>query len=137
MGMKSTASLAAIACILVTFAVRAHHSFAAEYDADRPITLTGTVTLLEWTNPHARLYIDAPDENGETVNWDLELGPPTVLMRQGWRRDSLVPGQVVTVAGFRHRTEPGIANARTVTLEDGRRVFAGSSFDTQAPAEQE
>lgn len=109
----------------------AHHSFAAEYDADRSITLTGTVTLLEWTNPHARLYIDAPGDDGETINWDLELGPPTALMRQGWRRDSLVPGQVVTVEGFRHRTDPRIANARSVTLEDGRRVFAGSSFDTQ------
>ena len=109
----------------------AHHSFAAEYDADRPITLTGTVTLLEWTNPHARLYIDAPGDDGETINWDLELGPPTALMRQGWRRDSLVPGQVVTVEGFRHRDRSDVANARSVTLEDGRRVFAGSSFDTQ------
>ena len=109
----------------------AHHSFAAEYDADRPITLTGTVTLLEWTNPHARLYIDAPGDDGETINWDLELGPPTALMRQGWRRDSLVPGQVVTVEGFRHRDRSDVANARSVTLDDGRRVFAGSSFDTQ------
>jgi hypothetical protein len=109
----------------------AHHSFAAEYDADRAITLTGTVTLLEWTNPHARLYIDAPGDDGEIINWDLELGPPTALMRQGWRRDSLVPGQVVTVEGFRHRTNPRVANARSVTLDDGRRVFAGSSFDTQ------
>ena len=109
----------------------AHHSFAAEYDADRPITLTGTVTLLEWTTPHARLYIDAPGDDGETINWDLELGPPTALMRQGWRRDSLVPGQVVTVEGFRHRDRSDVANARSVTLDDGRRVFAGSSFDTQ------
>jgi hypothetical protein len=108
----------------------AHHSFQAEYDADRPITLTGTVTLLEWTNPHARLYIDAPDENGEIVHWDFELGPPNGLMRQGWRRDSLVPGTVVTVSGFRSRKEEHVANARTVKLSDGREVFAGSSFDT-------
>jgi len=108
----------------------AHHSFNAEYDRDRPITLTGTVTLLEWTNPHARLYIDAPGDDGEIINWDLELGPPNGLMRQGWRRDSLVPGTVVTVEGFRHKTKDNIANARAVTLGDGRRVFAGSSFDT-------
>lgn len=108
----------------------AHHSFSAEYDADRPITLTGTVTLLEWTNPHARLYIDAPDDNGDIVNWDLELGPPNGLMRQGWRRDSLQAGTVVTVSGFRSKTEAHVANARTVKLSDGREVFAGSSFDT-------
>lgn len=114
----------------------AHHAFSAEYDADRPITLTGTVTLLEWTNPHARLYIDAPNDEGEVVNWDLELGPPNGLMRQGWRRDSLLPGTVVTVEGFRHREKPNIANARSVLLEDGRRVFAGSSFDTESPAEE-
>jgi len=108
-----------------------HHSFQAQYDADRPITLTGTVTELEWTNPHARLYIDVSDEEGNVVSWDLELGPPNNLMRQGWRRDSLVAGTIVTVNGFRSRTEDHVANARTVTLSDGREVFAGSSFDTQ------
>jgi hypothetical protein len=124
-------------CILVGSAANAHHAFSAEYDSDRPITLTGTVTLLEWTNPHARLYIDAPGDDGEMVNWDLELGPPNGLMRQGWRRDSLLPGTVVTVEGFRHRTKPTVANARSVLLSDGRRVFAGSSFDTTQPAEAE
>jgi hypothetical protein len=124
-------------CALAVTSVSAHHAFSAEYDSDRPITLTGTVTLLEWTNPHARLYIDAPNEDGEMVNWDLELGPPNGLMRQGWRRDSLLPGTVVTVEGFRHREKPTVANARSVLLEDGRKVFAGSSFDTTeaAPAE--
>jgi len=129
-------TLTAIASLLFAIGAQAHHSFSAEYSADRPITLTGTVTMLEWTNPHARLYIDAEDENGDIVNWDLELGPPTALMRQGWRRDSLVAGQRVTVEGFLHRDKPHIANARSVTLADGRRVFAGSSFDTQEDAEQ-
>ena len=134
--MKLESIMAAVGClVLAVTAASAHHAFSAEYDADRPVTLTGTVTLLEWTNPHARLYIDAPNDEGEVVNWDLELGPPNGLMRQGWRRDSLLPGTVVTVEGFRHRTEPTIANARTVTLADGRRVFAGSSFDTsQSPS---
>jgi hypothetical protein len=108
----------------------AHHSFAAEYDRDQPITITGTVAQLEWTNPHARLYVDAIDENGETVHWDLELGPPNGLMRLGWRRDSLVPGTEVTVEGFRSRLEEFVANARSVKLGDGRQVFVGSSFDT-------
>jgi len=120
-------------CLVSANSATAHHAFAADYDADRPITLTGEVTLLEWTNPHARLYINAPNDEGEVVNWDLELGPPNGLMRQGWRRDSLLPGTVVTVEGFLHRSKVNIANARTVTLDDGRRVFAGSSFDTTQP----
>lgn len=133
--MKQTTVLAVIAgAMLMLSSASAHHSFQAEYDSDQPIMLTGTVTLLEWTNPHARLYIDVEGDDGEVVKWDLELGPPTVLMRQGWRRDSLVPGTIVTVEGFRSRKEPLVANARSVTLADGRRVFAGSSFDTQSPA---
>jgi Family of unknown function (DUF6152) len=131
-----TLLVSATAYLLAVTSAGAHHSFNAEYERDRPITLTGTVTLLEWTNPHARLYIDAPNDEGEIINWDLELGPPTALMRQGWRRDSLVPGTVVTVEGFRHRTKDTVANARSVTLADGRRVFAGSSFDTQEPAKE-
>ena len=118
------------ALLAASFEARAHHSFAAEYDRDRPVTVTGKVTMLEWTNPHARLYVDALDENGETVHWDLELGPPNGLMRLGWRRDSLVPGTEVTVEGFRSRTEEFVANARSVKLADGREVFAGSAFDT-------
>ncbi len=110
--------------------VLAHHSFSAEYDRDKPVTLTGTVTRLEWTNPHARLYIDVKDEHGQLVNWDLELGPPNGLMRQGWTRNSLRAGQMVTVNGFLSKDEPHVANARSVFLPDGRQVFAGSSFDT-------
>jgi hypothetical protein len=108
----------------------AHHSFAAEFDRDRTITVTGAVTKLEWTNPHARLYVEGTDENGKTQLWDFELGPPNGLMRQGWNRNSLQPGHKITVSGFRSKTSDRIANARTVTLSDGRQVFAGSSFDT-------
>lgn len=111
----------------------AHHSFDAEFDRNRTLTVTGTVTEVEWTNPHARFYVDAPDPedpDGETVNWDFELGPPNGLMRRGWTRNSLQPGHLVTVTGFRSKTARHIANARTVTLSDGRQVFAGSSFDT-------
>ena len=135
MSARRTAMLAAAGAMLALSTVSAHHSFQAQFDANRPIMLTGTVTLLEWTNPHARLYVDVAGEDGEVVNWDLELGPPTVLMRQGWRRDSLVPGTTVTVEGFLARDEPLVANARSVTLADGRRVFAGSSCDTQSSIE--
>jgi len=112
-----------------TARVAAHHSFAAEFDANRPLTVTGTVVRLEWTNPHARLVIESV-ENGKPFIWDFELGPPNGLMRNGWNRNSLKQGQKVTVSGFHSKTQPHIANARTVKLADGRQVFAGSSFDT-------
>jgi hypothetical protein len=133
MNMKSFHALA-VGCGLlgVGFPIFAHHSFQAEYDRNQPLTITGTVTLLEWTNPHARLYIDETNAEGEVVHWDLELGPPNGLMRQGWRRDSLVPGIVVTITGFRSRTAANVANVRAVMLADGREVFAGSSFDIEA-----
>ena len=125
-----------IACVLAASVLglsipgEAHHSFAAEYDRERTITVTGTVDRLEWTNPHARLYVNGKDETGKTQLWDFELGPPNGLMRNGWSRTSLKNGHKVTVSGFRSKTSTIVANARTVTLADGRQVFAGSSFDT-------
>jgi Family of unknown function (DUF6152) len=110
----------------------AHHSFSAEYDRDKPVTLTGAVTKLEWTNPHARIYVDVKDESGNVVNWDCELGPPNGLMRQGWNRNSLRAGQIVTINGFLSKEEQHVANARSVFLPDGRQVFVGSSFDTES-----
>jgi len=129
--MPFAAGLGAVAAAVP---VSAHHSFAAEFDANKPITITGEVMKLEWTNPHARVAVDAKDEKGTIVHWDFELGPPTALMRRGWNRNSLKPGTIVTVAGFLAKDKPTVANARTVTLADGRQVFAGSSFDTQAAA---
>jgi hypothetical protein len=113
---------------------RAHHSFAAEFDRERTITVTGTMQRLEWTNPHARIYIQGKDETGKEQLWDFELGPPNGLMRNGWRRDSLKQGHQLTVSGFRSKTSDRIANARTVKLADGRQVLAGSSFETGEPA---
>ncbi len=132
MNIRATIVLATAWLILAGGRVYAHHSFDAEYDRNKPVTVTGTVTKLEWTNPHARIYIDVKDESGKVVNWDFELGPPNGLMRRGWNRNSLKAGHVVTISGFRSKkvNEPNIANARTVTLADGRQVFAGSSFDT-------
>ena len=110
----------------------AHHSFSAEFDRDKPIKVTGTVTKVEWTNPHARIYLDVQDADGKVVNWDFELGPPNGLMRQGWRRDSLREGHVVTINGFRSKDQENVANARSVHLPDGRQVLAGSSFDVDS-----
>jgi len=114
--------------------VPAHHSFAAEYDANKPLTLKGTVTKIEWTNPHARFYIDVKDEKGATTNWNLELASPNGLLRNGWTRKSLTIGDEVTVQGSAARDGSKMANARVVTLSNGRQVFAGSSGgDTPPP----
>ncbi len=121
--------LVAVAALAAGTHAAAHHSFSAEFDRDRPVKLTGTVTKVEWTNPHARIYIDVQDDNGNLVNWDFELGPPNMLMRNGWTRNSLKPGHVVTIDGFQAKDNSHTANARSVKLPDGREVFAGSSFD--------
>jgi hypothetical protein len=105
----------------------AHHSFAAEYDAKKPVTLKGTVSKVEWTNPHARFYVDVKDESGNTTTWNLELASPNVLVRQGWTRHSLNVGDQVTVEGAQAKDGSQMANARTVVLADGRKVFAGSA----------
>src|ERR1051325_7911246 len=97
--------LAAVVAVVVLGAaqVRAHHSFAAEYDSKKPITLTGTVTKIEWLNPHVRFYADVKDGNGAVANWEFELGAGTSLVRQGWTRTSLKPGDTIKVEGYQAR----------------------------------
>jgi hypothetical protein len=121
-------AVAACAVLVYSTAAVAHHAFAAEFDRNKPLTLTGTVTKLEWMNPHARFYIDVKDAAGKVVNWDFELGSPNNLMRQGWSRNSLKQGDVITVTGFGAKNAPNVGNANTVTMANGKRVFAGSSF---------
>jgi hypothetical protein len=104
----------------------AHHAFAAEFDAQKSIKVSGTITKLEWSNPHAWLYVDVKDESGKSTNWAFELGSPNGLVRLGWRRSSLKEGDQVTVEGFLAKDGTHTANAHTVTLPDGRKVFAGS-----------
>jgi hypothetical protein len=111
----------------------AHHSFAAQYDANKPITLKGTVSKVEWTNPHARFYVDVRDENGAVTNWNLELASPNVLVRNGWSRKSLNVGDEIVVEGSLAKDGSKMANARVVRLADGRRVFAGSSGGDAPP----
>src|SRR5690606_38425142 len=104
-----------------------HHSFSAEFDANRPISLTGTVTEMKWSNPHGWIYIDVHDENGEVTNWALETSAANSLIRRGWRKDDLPPGTVLVVEGWQARNGSATANIRSVTFEDGRRLFAGTS----------
>ena len=105
----------------------AHHSFAAEYDANKPITLNGVVTKLDWTNPHARFYVDIKDKSGKVTNWNLELASPNALRRLGSTRDFLQVGGEVTVVGVLAKDGSKLATARSVTLADGRKMVAGSS----------
>ena len=109
----------------------AHHSFAAQYDANKPVTLTGKVTKVEWTNPHARFYIDVKDADGKVVNWNLEIASPNYLKRAGWSSTSLKQGDEVTVEGSLARSGANMANASTVTFADGTRVFARSAADNR------
>jgi hypothetical protein len=105
----------------------AHHSFDAEFDRNKPVIVTGSVTKVEWTNPHARVYVDVKDETGKVVNWDFEMAGPNGLMRRGWTRKSLKPGDEVTVTGYGARNVPHLGNASSITMKDGRKMFAGSS----------
>lgn len=107
----------------------AHHSFAAEYDVNQPVSLKGVVTKVEWLNPHIYVYLDVKDANGKVVNWAVEGAPPNTLYRLGWRKDSLKPGDNVSIDAFRAKDGSSTANARIVVLPDGRKVFAGSADD--------
>lgn len=127
---KLAAVAVGLGCLLVpALPMFAHHSFAAEYDAKQPVTLKGTVTKFEWTNPHARFYIDVKDESGKVTSWNLELASPNVLGRQGWTRHALNVGDVVTVEGSKAKDGSNMANARSVVLADGRKVGARSADD--------
>jgi hypothetical protein len=136
MKIKSSFVLVAVfALIVAAVPILAHHSFSAQYDRNKPTTLTGPVTKVDWINPHARFFMDAKDAAGKVVSWEIELGAPAMLMRRGWTRNSLKIGESVTVNGSLAKDGSHIANATTVTLSNGKRVFAGSSGgDSENPA---
>src|SRR5260370_34513884 len=127
MRVKASVILASFGLLAGTVPLLAHHSFAAEYDANKPMKITGTVTKMEWMNPHARFYVDVKGDDGKVTNWNFELGAIPVLLKQGWRSDSLKTGDQVTVERSLAKDGSSSANARRVVLPDGRRVFGGSS----------
>ena len=135
MNTRTRSLLAALVCTAaVSFPAAAHHSFPAQYDIDKPITLTGKVTKVEWTNPHIFIYADVTDDEGKVESWAFEMGGPNALLRQGWKRDSLKPDDLVTFEGSLARDGSNLVNARTVTMvSTGRKMFAGSSGGDQAP----
>jgi hypothetical protein len=114
--------------------LRAHHAFAAEFDGAKPVTLTGTVTKMDWINPHAWLHMDVKGPDGKVVSWMVEGGAPNALLRRGWNRRSVPPGTVVTVQGFRAKDGSTRASGGAVTLPDGKKLFIGASPD--APEEK-
>jgi len=123
--------LAVLLAATVGGAAVAHHSFASEFDAAKKLKLSGTVTKVEWRNPHTYFYVDVKGEDGAIHNWAMELGSPNVLMRRGWTRDSLKIGDQVTVEGARARDNSYKANANSVVMGDGKRLFNGSAEDNE------
>lgn len=112
----------------------AHHAFSAEFDINKPVTLKGVVTKIEWMNPHAWFYIDVKTDSGTLEHWQCETGAPIELARRGWRKNDMKVGDEVTVIGFRAKDGTFTANARTVNLPEGKKVFSGAADDATQPA---
>jgi hypothetical protein len=132
----ATLTLLCVGLVTIGSPLEAHHSFPAQYDINKPITLTGKVTKVEWTNPHIFIYADVKDDKtGNVVNWAFEMGGPNSLIRQGWSRNSLKPDDVVTIEGSLARDGSHLVNARSIVMAaTGKKLFAGSSGGDEAPA---
>src|SRR5262245_22676979 len=135
MRMKLTVVIAVMLFLICpTVRVSAHHAFAAEFDANKPVKFEGTVTKMQWTNPHVWLYVDIKKPDGKVENWAFEAGTPNVLFRRGFTKNSLLPGTKVVVDGYQSKDGSRRANGRDITFADGKKLFLGSS-GTGAPYE--
>ena len=132
--MRAKFSLVAVALLTAPLSVLAHHSFAAEFDANKPLVLKGTITKVDLVNPHAWLYMNVTDSDGKVVNWAIEMGSPNALIRRGITRNTVPIGAELTVEGFAAKDGSPTANGRTLRMADGRALFAGSS-NTGAPGD--
>jgi hypothetical protein len=132
--MSKTLCAAAAALLLTAMRTSAHHAFAAEYDENKHVVVSGTVTRFEWTNPHVWLYVDGKDESGKPITWNFEMGSPNGLTHRGWTRTALKKGDQVTVEGYGAKDGNNIANVRTVTMPGGRSLFGGFQSTPGAPA---
>ena len=132
--MSRTLLTAVGVLLFATVRISAHHAFAAEYDENKVVTVSGRLTDFKWTNPHAWLYIDGKDESGTAASWGFEMGSPNGLVHRGWKRTDLKKGDLVTVDGYRAKNGSNVANARTVTLPDGRKLFGGFQSTPRGPA---
>ena len=136
MRMQRTLCLAGFGCLLAVMPLLAHHSFAAEFDSNKPVTLQGKFTKMDWVNPHSWIHMEVVNaETKETETWDIETGPPNTLYRNGWRKDAIKPGEEIVVLGTRAKNGSNTANARSVKTPDGRTLLAGSS-EGNSPAPQ-
>lgn len=134
--MRATLTVTVLACGLLLSAapLQAHHAFAAEFDEHQPITLKGTLTRMDWVNPHGWLFIDVKEPDGTVVNWAIEAGAPNALLKRGLRKTDFPAGIEVVIEGYRAKNGTRTANGRSVTLSDGRNFFMGSS-GTGAPVD--
>jgi len=127
--------IAGLGLLLAAVPVLAHHSFAAEFDAKKPVKLSGPVTKMEWINPHAWSYSDVKNTDGTVTNWMVEAGAPNALLRRGWTKNSLLPGTEIVIEGYQAKDGANRANGRDITFKDGKKLFVGSQ-GTGAPDER-
>jgi len=130
---KFLAVMTGVGLMLAAVPVWAHHAFAAEFDAAKPIKFRGTVTKMEWINPHAWIHIDVKGEDGKVTNWMIEAAAPNALLRRGWTKNSLLAGTEILVEGFQAKDGANRANGSIITFTDGKKLFVGSSGEGEGP----